>query len=580
MQMAQPVSVRLRSSLATLSCAVLAACSSASPNDASTAAVSSRGRVALQLNQGWSEHEIEFYEHATEGTNLAPLDFVLNLPDPVAPQARFIDRLSTAYGFIPSPKSTFNPYGLPVGFAIDERPASFGDRRYVGINCAACHTRQLTFSRLTPGQGSGSWAIAVHGGPGLIDLPRFKQDLYDAFFQLLDNDPLMERFGQGLLGRVPNAEEIVLLRQEIREFTGPVALARSLIREWQVAPADFGPGNLNALTQGNYNNVGLGAWLRQKGFFQDSAEPLRPRFEGAANYPPLWFSHSDTWAQWFAEIHHPGLRNWVQSVSTSEVRPPKMIEQQRAAVVLGSIHFENIAEIQRSLELLRTPKWPSEAFGSLDARLVEQGRVLYEQHCSKCHTRTTLAPNELGIVFKDRPAFDVGTDAVAYKQFADGGPRRIDELKALSEKILGMRRAQLAPLGDEVAGNTMRFYSKGRPNEFALATDNYANEPTATWPRGGAAYWASPLQGIFASSPYLHNGSVRTLSDLLNEPEQRATTFHTGTTEFDRDGVGLIDEGRFLFDTREAGKGNGGHLFGTGLAASEKAALIEYLKSL
>lgn len=562
-------------------CACIVACSSTNLGVSSTMASPSGARVPLQLNQGWSASEIEFYEHATEGTNLAPLDFVMNLPDPAKPQARFVDRLTRAYGFIASPVSSLNPQGLPVGFAIDNRPTTYGDRAYLGINCAACHTRQLSFSKPSPNGHISSWAIAVHGGPSLIDFPRFKQDLFDALLALLDNDDLMQRFGQRMLGRAPRADEIASWRTEIREFTGPVVMGRSLMHKWQVAPADFGPGNLNALTQGNYNNVALGAWLATKGYSQPNAAPaLQPRFEGAANYPPMWFAPSDNWAQWFVEIHHPGPRNWVQSVSTSEVRPPRMIERQQGAVVLGSIHFENIAEIQHSLELLRTPKWPADVFGPLDARLVAQGKTLYEQQCANCHTRASLPPNELGIVFKNRPAFDVGTDAVAYRQFTDGGQRRVDDLKALSETIIAVRRAQLAPLGDVVANNTMKLYSRGQLDEFAVATDDYAQERSATWPRSGAAYWASPMQGIFASSPYLHNGSVPTLRDLLNAPEQRPTTFHTGSSEFDPAAVGLKDEGSFVFDTREPGKGNGGHLFGTGLAPAEKAALIEYLKSL
>ena len=564
-----------RRAVALAACACIAACAATGPGASSTPAAAA---APLQLNQGWSAPEIEFYEHASEGTNLAPLEFVLNLPDPAAPQARFVDRLAKAYGFIPSPVSALNPHGLPVGFAIDERPTAFGDRAYLGINCSACHTRQLSFA---PAGGGAPRAIAVHGGPSLIDFPRFKQDLFDAILALLDNDDLMQRFGQRMLGRAPSAAEAASWRAEIREFTGPVVMSRALMQKWQVAQADFGPGNLNALTQGNYNNVGLGAWLATKGYGQpNAAAPLQPRFEGAANYPPMWFSPSDTWAQWFVEIHHPGPRNWVQSVSTSEVRPPKMIERLQGAVVLGSIHFDNIARIQRSLELLRTPKWPADLFGPLDARLVEQGRALYAQQCAGCHTRVELPPNELGIVFKDRPAFDVGTDAVAYKQFTDGGQRRVDDLKALSEKIIALRRAQLAPLGDVVADDTMKMVSRGRPDVFAIATDDYATEPGATWPRSGAAYWASPMQGIFASSPYLHNGSVPTLRDLLNPPAQRPATFRTGSTAFDPASVGLKDEGGFVYDTREPGKGNGGHLFGTTLAPAEKAALIEYLKSL
>jgi mono/diheme cytochrome c family protein len=570
-----------RGALALAACVAVAACAGTGPGAPSTTAGSAGARTPLQLNQGWSGPEIEFYEHASEGTNLAPLEFVLNLPDPAAPQARFVDRLSRAYGFIPSPASGLNPHGLPVGFAIDERPTAYGDRAYLGINCAACHTRQLSYSKAAPDGGGAAWAIAVHGGPGLIDFPRFKKDLFDAILALLDHDDLMQAFGQRMLGRAPSADEVAAWRAEIREFTGPVVTARTLMQDWHVAPADFGPGNLNALTQGNYNNVGLGAWLATKGYRDaNAAPPLQPRFEGAANYPPMWFAPSDTWAQWFVEIHHPGPRNWVQSVSTSEVRPPRMIEHLQRGSILGSIHFDNIARVQRSLELLRTPKWPADVFGPLDARLVEQGRALYEQQCGGCHTRKELPPNQLGIVFKNRPAFDVGTDAVAYTQFTDGGQRRVDDLTKLSETIIAVRRAQLGPPGDAAADDIMNMVSRGRPDVFAVARDDYASEPGATWPRSGAAYWASPMQGIFASSPYLHNGSVPTLRDLLNPPAQRPISFHTGSTEFDPAAVGLKDEGGFVFDTREPGKGNGGHLFGTSLAPAEKSALMEYLRSL
>ena len=67
---------------------------------------------------------------------------------------------------------------------------------------------------------------------------------------------------------------------------------------------------------------------------------------------------------------------------------------------------------------------------------------------------------------------------------------------------------------------------------------------------------------------------------MLTPPAQRPKTFRTGTTEFDVEGVGLRDEGSFLYNTAEPGKGNGGHQFGTDLSPDKKAALIEYLKSL
>ena len=527
----------------------------------------------VQLNQGWSDHEARFYAHASEGTNLAPLAFLLNLPDPAKPGSKFVDKLSNDYGFIPSEKSSSNPHGLPVGFAVDDRPAGYGDHVYAGITCSACHTRQLTYA---------TYVLLVHGGPGLVDIQRFKNDLYDAFFALLENDELAGEFAQGVLGRAATADELAALRDEIREFTGPVAVTRSLLTQWEIPPADFGPGNLNALSQGAYNNIGLYAWLTKKGHVPASTDlPVRPQFEGSVNLPPMWFAPADTWAQWFAEIHDPGPRNWIQAVSTWEVRPPKMAAALKGAVIVASIHFDNIAEIQRSLELLRTPKWPEAVLGRLDRAKIDEGRALYDEQCARCHTRTVLPPNSLGIVFKERPAFDVGTDPTAYQQFAADVAARVAGLQRLSGNILAMRQAQLAGKpGEDVAANYMKLYSRGRPNEFALAKDEYMDAKDANWPKTGAAYWASPLEGIFASSPYFHNGSVRTLWDVLTPPAQRPKTFRTGSSEFDVEGVGLRSDGQFLYDTTEPGKGSGGHPFGTALAQDKKAALIEYLKSL
>lgn len=540
----------------------------------------------VQLNQGWSEREAAFYNHANEGTNLAPLEFVLNLPDVAKPGSKFVDTLTSTYGFIPSPKSSTNPTGLPVGFAVDERPKAVGDRAYVGITCAACHTRQLTFSKVDAGVTS-SWVLPVHGGPGLVDYQRFTTDLYDAFLAVLDNDAAASQLAQGVLARDPGADDLAALRQEIREFIAPVVATRAMLTKLTIPAVDFGPGNLNALTQGNYNNLGLFQVLMAKGIIKPPppsppAPPTpTPHFEGGVNMPSMWFAPADSWAQWFAEIHHPGPRNWVQSVSTSPVRPPKLIAAAKEGVVVASIHFDNITQVQQSLERLRTPQWPEAVFGTLDRAQVDAGRAIYDEQCARCHTRTTLPPNELGIVFKDRPAFDVGTDATAYTQFAENVALRVGGLQRLSDSILKFRQAQLEQkFGAAAAANYMKFDSKGRPNTFALAQDTYKDNTEAKWPRSGAAYWASPMEGIFASAPYFHNGSVRTLADVLAPPEQRAKTFHTGSNEFDAEVVGLKDAGPFVYDTSQPGKGNGGHLFGTDLPADKKRALLEYLKSL
>jgi hypothetical protein len=73
----------------------------------------------------------------------------------------------------------------------------YGDRVYAGITCSACHTRQLTYStRGEDGEAASSWILPVHGGPALVDIPRFNRDLYDAFFALLEDDGLAQEFAR------------------------------------------------------------------------------------------------------------------------------------------------------------------------------------------------------------------------------------------------------------------------------------------------------------------------------------------------------------------------------------------------
>jgi hypothetical protein len=93
-------------------------------------------------------------------------------------------------------------------------------------------------------------------------------------------------------------------------------------------------------------------------------------------------------------------------------------------------------------------------------------------------------------------------------------------------------------------------------------------------------YFAATLSGVWARSPYLHNGSVRSMAELLNRPDERAKTFHRGSTRFDPNVMGYTDEGAYTFDTTTPGNSNRGHTYGTNLSPNEKKELIEYLKTL
>jgi hypothetical protein len=104
-----------------------------------------------------------------------------------------------------------------------------------------------------------------------------------------------------------------------------------------------------------------------------------------------------------------------------------------------------------------------------------------------------------------------------------------------------------------------------------------------------AAYESRVLYGVWATAPYLHNGSVPNLWELLTPPKQRKTSFMVGGRTYDPKNVGFATDrspfkaGRFATDPANAngnGNGNQGHDYGTNLTSAQRWALIEYLKTL
>ncbi|HKP78726.1 MAG TPA: hypothetical protein VJU34_06335 [Phenylobacterium sp.] len=126
---------------------------------------------------------------------------------------------------------------------------------------------------------------------------------------------------------------------------------------------------------------------------------------------------------------------------------------------------------------------------------------------------------------------------------------------------------------DPAMARKMNTIGKGKPwafNRFRT-TEGYASHP---------------LDGIWLRAPYLHNGSVPTLRELLSPPAARRASFYRGDDVFDPVNVGFVSDvpqrgaRRFyLFRTADRGNGNGGHLYGVDLSPGEKDALLEYLKT-
>lgn len=203
-------------------------------------------------------------------------------------------------------------------------------------------------------------------------------------------------------------------------------------------------------------------------------------------------------------------------------------------------------DIQAWILSLESPKWP----WALDMAKAERGKAIFSQHCARCHGTKDHYPNKV------IPLLEIGTDPSRYN---------------------GIEEA----FGD--------FYNQ---SWFSKEKEGWFEEGFKAQRSGG--YQAPPLDGIWASAPYLHNGSVPTLAHLLDSktrPDVFTRSFRTNEEDYDRKNVGWKThlpedpkprtplESRKIYDTRKKGQGNGGHTFGDILEESERSDLIEFLKT-
>jgi len=250
---------------------------------------------------------------------------------------------------------------------------------------------------------------------------------------------------------------------------------------------------------------------------------------GTADLPSIWYQQQRIGMQ----LHWDGNNNLVEERNKS------------AAFGTGTtpptIELDNIKRIEDWLLTLAPPSFPYH----IDKNLAEQGKPIYTRYCMQCHGEDGNNFNG-EYVGKVEPIADIETD-----------------------------RWRLDSYTYQLAVNQNTLYA-GYPWRFShfRKTFGYAN---------------IPLDGIWLRAPYLHNGSVPTLHDLLNPARERPVKFFRGNTVYDQVKVGF-ESGKpsadghsfFEYDTRLPGNGNFGHegkKFGTELSVNEKQALIEYLKT-
>ena len=238
----------------------------------------------------------------------------------------------------------------------------------------------------------------------------------------------------------------------------------------------------------------------------------------------------------FPSIWNAGLRENTSLNWAGETQDPLAVYID-SALGIGAPPETVTADMEKHRDYLRAKLPPAYPF-PIDAALAAEGEAVWAANCAECHAPggarfgRTVPIDEIGT---DRERFDTWTQANADATNA----------KALE---LGVTRKPMVK---------------------------------------DSGYASQPLDGIWLRAPYLHNGSVPSLTALLDPPEDRPTEFWRGCDILDPVAVGFRatppDDDcprAFRFDTTLRGEGNGGHTYGTTLAPDEKAALIEYLKTL
>jgi hypothetical protein len=141
------------------------------------------------------------------------------------------------------------------------------------------------------------------------------------------------------------------------------------------------------------------------------------------------------------------------------------------------------------------------------------------------------------------------------------------------------------PLFDQHCGSCHASNGKRRGTEIPIAEIGTDREMASNTKASG--YVAESLDGIWMRGPYLHNGSVPSVADLLKDPAQRPASFYRGNNLLNKQDLGFVsdlaqEKGLHfaLFDTRQPGNSNAGHLYGIDLSDHDKKAIIEYLKTL
>jgi len=569
----------------------------------------------MWLEQNWSDDSRQWFHHVSQGTTtlVVPFEWFVALEQPtlslLGNPPFFSD---TAYlqrfGFIPSKKSTYNRAGLPVGFAVDTdfvNPVTNEKYNALGLTCSACHSGQMTY------QGT---AIRYDGAPAVTNLTTMVETIGLALVYTKYVPFRFDRFAKRVLADNYNKQTKAALKKKFGAVLKALEELKKQGDKFKKVNVEEGFTRVDAL-----NRIGnqVFAEMYKKENYAAITAPV--------NYPHIWTSSWFDWVQYDASIMQPMVRNAGEALgvaapvnlhsdtndkyaSTARIRNLDKIEK----LLAGSIPYVN-----KSFDGLRAPQWPVDVLGKIDEQKKQQGESLYQDLCVGCHLPATnseefwnakywTAPLENGMRYlrlPNIPIEKIGTDPAQAKVITDrkvnteglGLNTEVCVCEGESCSMISVKDNKNASfalsLGVVVQNTITHWYNKNNISELERQRMN-GYRPNCL--QAELSYKARPLNGIWATAPYLHNGSVPNLYALLSPQTERPAKFYLGNTEFDPTKVGYKIEkisGGFEMDTSIAGNLNTGHEFmnvggkrqgviGRQLNHNERMALIEYLKSL
>ena len=255
---------------------------------------------------------------------------------------------------------------------------------------------------------------------------------------------------------------------------------------------------------------------------------------GHSDMVPLWNLKQHTGFSYHWDGLNTNLQEVVLSSALGDGATMKWVDRDFAK--WNNTRPEEMSSLRRVTNFISNVQAPPYPF-PINRPLAAAGETIYQRDCASCHA---FGGARTGTVV---PVAEVGTD-----------PHR-----------LGM--------WTPASATAYNAYGAGHAWKFSGF-------------RTTGGYVSVPLEGLWLRAPYLHNGSVPTLVDLLEKTDRRPKVFRRGYDVYDPVRVGFVTSGPeadrvgTLFDTSLPGGGNDGHLYGTDLSPADKAALIEYMKTL